>query len=51
MTDLLPLAIVAVLVWAGVFAYIFAVDRKIAAIEQRIEDRQRGVGDDRGDDV
>lgn len=46
MTELLPLAIVAVLVWAGVFAFIFNVDRKIAAIEKRIENKQRGVEDD-----
>ena len=38
---LLPLAIVAILIWAGVFAFVYMVDKKIAAIERRIEDRER----------
>jgi CcmD family protein len=41
MTDMLPLLIVALLVWAGVFAFIFSVDRKISDIEKRINDRSR----------
>ena len=39
--NLLPLAIVALLVWAGVFAFTFFVDRKITAIEKRLDDRRR----------
>jgi hypothetical protein len=41
MSNMLPLLIVALLVWAGVFAFIFAVDKKITAIEKRIADRPR----------
>lgn len=39
--ELLPLAIVAILIWAGVFAFVYMVDKKIAAIERRIENRER----------
>jgi hypothetical protein len=38
--DMMPLLIVALLVWAGVFAFLFAVDRKITAVEKRINSRQ-----------
>ena len=41
MSNMLPLLIVALLVWAGVFAFIFAVDKKITAIEKRIAERPR----------
>ena len=41
MSTMLPLLIVALLVWAGVFAFIFAVDKKITAIEKRIAERPR----------
>ncbi len=39
--ELLPLAIVAILIWAGVFAFVYMVDKKIAVIERRLEDRER----------
>ncbi|GAB4455239.1 MAG: hypothetical protein OHK0029_11020 [Armatimonadaceae bacterium] len=40
MQEMLPLLIVALLIWAGVFAYTLFVDRKIAEIEKRMEERQ-----------
>ena len=39
--ELLPLAIVAILIWAGVFAFVYMVDKKIAVIERRLENRER----------
>lgn len=47
---LLPLAVVAILVWVGVFAFVFNVDRKIADIEKRIADKQSGRGENSGED-
>jgi hypothetical protein len=48
MTGMMPLLITALLVWAGVFAFLFAVDRKISAVEKRINSRNVGGGDTDG---
>jgi CcmD family protein len=31
-----PLLLVALLVWAGIFAFIFGVDRKLSALEKQV---------------
>lgn len=41
MQSMVPLLLVALVVWAGVFAFIFAVDRKVAALERRLEERRK----------
>jgi CcmD family protein len=41
MSSMLPLLIVALIVWAGVFAFIFGVDRKVSALERRLEELRR----------
>jgi CcmD family protein len=38
--EMLPLVIVAVLIWLGVFLFTLFVDRKIAEIEKRLEERE-----------
>jgi CcmD family protein len=40
MPSMLPLLLVALLVWAGVFAFIFAVDRRVRDLERRVSARQ-----------
>jgi CcmD family protein len=37
---MMPLLLVALLVWAGVFAFIFAVDRRVRDLERRVAARQ-----------
>ena len=43
MPSMMPLLLVALLVWGGVFAFIFAVDRRVRELERRVaEQRQSG---------
>lgn len=37
---MLPLLIVALLIWAGVFAFVFGVDRRLSILEKRIADKE-----------
>lgn len=37
-TSMLPLLIVALLVWFGVWGFTFMLDRKVSALERRLED-------------
>jgi CcmD family protein len=37
----MPLLIVALLIWFGVFGFTFFVDRRVSALEKRVEDVQR----------
>lgn len=44
MTGMMPLLIVALLIWAGVFIFMLGVDRKVSALERRLgldEDSRR----------
>lgn len=36
MGEMFPLLVVALLIWAGVFGFIFVVDRKVKALEERV---------------
>lgn len=38
---MLPLLIVALLIWAGVWAYLWSVDRRVRALEQRLTNAAR----------
>ena len=40
MPSMMPLLLVALLVWAGVFAFIFTVDRRVRDLERRVAARQ-----------
>ncbi len=39
--SLMPLLSVALLIWFGVFAFTMFVDRRVSALEKRVEDVQR----------
>ena len=39
--SLVPLLTVALLIWFGVFAFTLFVDRRVQALEKRVEDVQR----------
>jgi CcmD family protein len=39
--SLMPLLMVALLIWFGVFGFTFFVDRRVSALEKRVEDVQR----------
>ncbi len=39
--SLMPLLSVALLIWFGVFAFTLFVDRRVSALEKRVEDVQR----------
>lgn len=44
MNSMMPLLVVALLIWAGVFVFMLGVDRKVSALERRLgmdEDRRR----------
>jgi CcmD family protein len=41
---MLPLLITALLVWAGVFFFVFRVDQRTRELERRLDDRLRGAG-------
>ena len=41
MDPLIALMITPLLVWAGVFAFMWFVDRRVRALERRLEERQR----------
>ncbi|MBC8101894.1 MAG: CcmD family protein [Cytophagales bacterium] len=43
--SLIPLLMVALLIWFGVFAFILVVDRRVSALERRVEDAQRRLGE------
>ena len=42
--SMLPLLIVALLVWAGVFVFLWVVDRRVAALEARANRMAQNVG-------
>lgn len=37
-TSMLPLLAVALLIWAGVWLFVFALDRKVSALEKRVDE-------------
>ena len=39
MSEMFPLLAVALLIWAGVFGFIFVVDRKVRDLERRVNAR------------
>jgi len=39
--SLFPLLAIALILWFGVFAFMFGVDRRVARLEQRLADVQR----------
>ena len=39
--SLMPLLAVALLIWFGVFAFMMFVDRRVTALEKRVEDIQK----------
>ena len=42
--DMIPLLTVALLVWAGVYAFLWSVDRKVRALERRVRERDETTG-------
>lgn len=40
MESLVSLLAVALLIWAGVFAFLWSVDRRVRALERRLEERR-----------
>jgi CcmD family protein len=44
MSAMLPLLIVALLIWAGVFIFMLSIDRKVSALERRLNINERRGG-------
>jgi CcmD family protein len=43
MGPMTPLLIVALVVWAGLFAYFLYIDRRVSALEKKLEERRIGL--------
>jgi len=41
-TSMLPLLAVALLMWAGVFLFMLAVDRRVRSLEQSLDEKLKG---------
>ena len=46
--SLMPLLSVALLIWFGVFAFVLFVDRRVSALEKRVEDAHRHLREGQG---
>ena len=51
MTGMLPLLITALLIWAGVFFFVFRVDQRTREMERRLEDHRLRAGGAREGDL
>ncbi len=40
---LLPLLVVALLIWAGVFAFLLGMERRVAALERQVESEENSA--------
>lgn len=43
-TGMLPLLAVALIVWAGIWAFVYSLDRKVVALERKLDEVRRGSG-------
>ncbi len=44
---MLPLLVVALMIWAGIFAFLLAVDRKVASLERKLDALPQRSGENR----